>query len=180
MTRSFLKIPNMQKEENRMSEKSHVISTLVEHKPGVLQNVASLLNRRGFNIDSITVGTSEVEGLARMVFVVKGDEKVLEQVIKQLHKLVDVVKIKDLDPDYVLKRELCLVKVKTTREKSRSEIIEYADIFKAKIIDVCDDFITMEVTGNPEKIDSFLRLLKPFGIKKIARTGPTAIARGHH
>ena len=154
-----------------MSEKSHVISTLVEHKPGVLQNVASLLNRRGFNIDSITVGTSEVEGLARMVFVVKGDEKVLEQVIKQLHKLVDVVKIKDLDPDYVLKRELCLVKVKTTREKSRSEIIEYADIFKAKIIDVCDD---------PEKIDSFLRLLKPFGIKKIARTGPTAIARGHH
>ena len=163
-----------------MSEKSHVISTLVEHKPGVLQNVAGLLNRRGFNIDSITVGTSEVEGLARMVFVVKGDEKVLEQVIKQLHKLVDVVKIKDLDPDYVLKRELCLVKVKTTREKSRSEIIEYADIFKAKIIDVCDDFITMEVTGNPEKIDSFLRLLKPFGIKKIARTGPTALARGHH
>ena len=152
---SFLKILKMQKEENRMSEKSHVISTLVEHKPGVLQNVAGLLNRRGFNIDSITVGTSEVEGLARMVFVVKGDEKVLEQVIKQLHKLVDVVKIKDLDPDYVLKRE-------------------------AKIIDVCDDFITMEVTGNPEKIDSFLRLLKPFGIKKIARTGPTAIARGHH
>ena len=92
----------MQKEENRMSEKSHVISTLVEHKPGVLQKVAGLLNRRGFNIDSITVGTSEVEGLARMVFVVKGDEKVLEQVIKQLHKLVDVVKIKDLDPDYVL------------------------------------------------------------------------------
>ena len=161
---SFLKILKMQKEENRMSEKSHVISTLVEHKPGVLQNVAGLLNRRGFNIDSITVGTSEVEGLARMVFVVKGDEKVLEQVIKQLHKLVDVVKIKDLDPDYVLKRELCLVKVKTTREKSRSEIIEY----------------TMEVTGNPEKIDSFLRLMKPFGIKKIARTGPTAIARGHH
>ena len=144
------------------------------------KNVAGLLNRRGFNIDSITVGASEVEGLARMVFVVKGDEKVLEQVIKQLHKLVDVVKIKDLDPEYVLKRELCLVKVKTTREKSRSEIIEYADIFKAKIIDVCDDFITMEVTGNPEKIDSFLRLLKPFGIKKIARTGPTAIARGHH
>ena len=160
---NFLKILNMQKEEIRMSEKSHVISTLVEHKPGVLQNVAGLLNRRGFK-----------------VFVVKGDEKVLEQVIKQLHKLVDVVKIKDLDPDYVLKRELCLVKVKTTREKSRSEIIEYADIFKAKIIDVCDDFITMEVTGNPEKIDSFLRLLKPFGIKKIARTGPTAIARGHH
>ncbi len=104
-----------------MSEKSHVISTLVEHKPGVLQNVAGLLNRRGFNIDSITVGTSEVEGLARMVFVIKGDEKVLEQVIKQLHKLVDVVKIKDLDPEYVLKRELCLVKVKTGKADARSD-----------------------------------------------------------
>ncbi len=163
-----------------MSEKSHVISTLVEHKPGVLQNVAGLLNRRGFNIDSITVGASEVEGLARMVFVVKGDEKVLEQVIKQLHKLVDVVKIKDLDPEYVLKRELCLVKVKTGKADARSEIVQYADIFKAKIIDVCDDSISMEVTGHPDKIDSFLKLLEPFGIKKIARTGPTAIARGHH
>ena len=135
-----------------MSEKSHVISTLVEHKPGVLQNVAGLLNRRGFNIDSITVGASEVEGLARMVFVVRG----------------------------VLKRELCLVKVKTGKANVRSEVIQYADIFKAKIIDVCDDFITMEVTGHPDKIDSFLKLLEPFGIKKIARTGPTAIARGHH
>ena len=100
-----------------MSEKSHVISTLVEHKPGVLQSVAGLLNRRGFNIDSITVGASEVEGLARMVFVVKGDEKVLEQVVKQLHKLVDVVKIKDLDPEYVLKRELCLVRLRQQGKK---------------------------------------------------------------
>ena len=163
-----------------MANNSHVISTLVEDKPGVLQKVASLFTRRGFNIDSITVGASEVEGLARMVFVVKGDEKVLEQVIKQLHKLVDVVKIKDLDPEYVLKRELCLVKVKTGKANVRSEVIQYADIFKAKIIDVCDDFITMEVTGHPDKIDSFLKLLEPFGIKKIARTGPTAIARGHH
>ena len=171
---------NQLKEENNMTEKSHVISTLVEHKPGVLQKVASLLTRRGFNIDSITVGASEVEGLARMVFVVKGDEKVLEQVIKQLHKLVDVVKIKDLDPDYVLKRELCLVKVKTTKEKSKSEIIQYTDIFRANIIDVSDNNITIQVTGNPNKIDSFLRLVKPFGIIKIARTGPTAIARGHH
>lgn len=163
-----------------MTHDTHVISTLVEDKPGVLQKVASLLNRRGFNIDSITVGSSEVENLSRMVFVVKGDQKVLEQVIKQLHKLVDVVKIKEIDPDFVLKREICLVKVKTNKEKARSEIIEYADIFKAKIIDVCDDNMTMEVTGHPDKIDSFLRLLKPFGIKKIARTGPTAIARGHH
>lgn len=170
----------MLKEENNMADNSHVISTLVEDKPGVLQKVASLFTRRGFNIDSITVGSSEVENLSRMVFVVKGDEKVLEQVIKQLHKLVDVVKIKDLDPEFVLKRELCLVKVKTGNEKARSEVIQYADIFRAKIIDVCDDNLTIELTGNPTKIDSFIRLLKPFGIKKIARTGPTAVARGHH
>ena len=163
-----------------MANNSHVISTLVEDKPGVLQKVASLFTRRGFNIDSITVGSSEVENLSRMVFVVKGDEKVLEQVIKQLHKLVDVVKIKDLDPEFVLRRELCLVKVKTGNEKARSEVIQYADIFRAKIIDVCDDNLTIELTGNPTKIDSFIRLLKPFGIKKIARTGPTAVARGHH
>ena len=163
-----------------MADNSHVISTLVEDKPGVLQKVASLFTRRGFNIDSITVGSSEVENLSRMVFVVKGDEKVLEQVIKQLHKRVDVVKIKDLDPEFVLKRELCLVKVKTGNEKARSEVIQYADIFRAKIIDVCDDNLTIELTGNPTKIDSFIRLLKPFGIKKIARTGPTAVARGHH
>lgn len=159
---------------------SHVISTLVEDKPGVLQKVASLFTRRGFNIDSITVGSSEVENLSRMVFIVKGDEKILEQVIKQLHKLVDVVKIKDIDPEYVLKRELCLVQVKTSNEGSRSEIVQYADIFRAKIIDVSESNITIEITGHPDKIDSFLRLLKPFGIKKIARTGPTAVARGNH
>ena len=170
----------MLKEETNMADNSHVISTLVEYKPGVLQKVASLFTRRGFNIDSITVGSSEVENLSRMVFVVRGDERVLEQVIKQLHKLVDVVKIKDLDSDYVLKRELCLVKVKSSNENARSEIIQYTDIFRAKIIDVCDDNLTIEITGNPTKIDSFLRLLKPFGIKKIARTGPTAVARGHH
>lgn len=159
---------------------SHVISTLVEDKPGVLQKVASLFTRRGFNIDSITVGQSEVENLARMVFVVKGDEKVLEQVTKQLNKLVDVVKVKDLDPNYSVKRELCLVKVKSDDERSRSEIMQYVNIFRGKVIDVCDDNITLEITGDPDKVDALLGLLKPFGIKKIARTGPTAVSRGRH
>ncbi len=156
----------------------HIISTLVENKPGVLQKVTSLVSRRGYNIDSITVGESEISSLARMVFVVKGDEKVLEQVTKQLNKLVEVIKIKDLDPNNSVKRELALIKVKTEDARCRSEIIQYANIFRGKIIDVCDNSITIEMTGDPNKIDALISLLEPFGIKKIARTGPTAVSRG--
>lgn len=156
----------------------HVISTLVENKPGVLQKVTGLVSRRGYNIESITVGECEVPDLARMVFVVKGDQKVLEQVTKQLNKLVEVVKVKDLDPNNSVKRELALIKVKTEDDKIRSEIIQYANIFRGKIIDVCDDSLTIEITGSPDKIDALISLLKPFGIKKIARTGPTAVERG--
>jgi len=158
----------------------HVISTLVEDKPGVLQKVASLFTRRGYNIESITVGKSEVDNLARMVFIVNGDQKVLEQVTKQLNKLVDVIKVKDLDPNHSIKRELCLVKVNTTDLESKSQIMQYVHIFRARIVDVCEDNLTVEITGNPSKIDSLIELLEPFGIKKIARTGPTAISRGNY
>lgn len=156
----------------------HVISTLVENKPGVLQKVTSLVSRRGYNIDSITVGGSEVPHLARMVFVVEGDERVLEQVTKQLNKLVEVVKVKDLDPNNSVKRELSLIKVSTEDEKSRSEIMQYASIFRGKVIDVAENTITLEMTGDPNKIDALIGLLEPYGIKKIARTGPTAVSRG--
>ncbi|KZX12547.1 acetolactate synthase small subunit [Methanobrevibacter curvatus] len=156
---------------------SHVISTLVENKPGVLQKVASLFTRRGFNIESITVGSSEIEAYARMVIIVNGDEKTFEQITKQLNKLVDVVKIKELNPQITLKRELCLLKVKINNEKSKSEIIQYVSIFKGKIIDISENNITIEITGSPEKINGFISLLKVFGIRKISRTGPTAIER---
>ena len=156
----------------------HVISTLVENKPGVLQKVTGLISRRGYNIESIIVGECETPNLARMVFVVKGDEKVLEQVTKQLNKLVEVVKIKDLDPNNSVKRELALIKVKAEDDKIRSEIIQYANIFRGKIIDVSDSTLTIEITGGPDKIDALISLLKSFGIKKIARTGPTAVERG--
>ena len=155
----------------------HVISTLVEHKPGVLQKVAGLITRRGFNIDSITVGESEVDGLARMIIVVKGDQKTLEQVTKQLNKLVDVIKIKDIT-DIAVKRELCLIKVKVANEKARAEIIQYVDIFRAKIVDVCEKTLVIEITGDREKLDAFIKLLKGYGIKRISRTGLTAIYRG--
>lgn len=160
-----------------MKDECHIISTLVEDKPGVLQKVAGLFTRRGFNIDSITVGESEVEGLARMVMVVDGDKKTLEQVTKQLNKLVDVIKIKDISNNAV-KRGLCLIKVNIPNEKARAEIMQYANIFRAKIVDVCEETLIIEITGDMEKIDAFVSLLKGYGIKKISCTGLTAMPRG--
>ncbi|MBQ2652319.1 MAG: acetolactate synthase small subunit [Methanobrevibacter sp.] len=160
-----------------MDSNYHIISTLVEDKPGVLQKVAGLFNRRGFNIDSITVGESEVEGLSRMVISVHADQKGLEQVTKQLNKLVDVIKIKDITKNAV-KRELCLVKVNIPDADARSEIIQYSNIFRARIVDVTEETLLIEITGDKKKINSFISLLKGFGIKKISRTGLTAMARG--
>ena len=160
-----------------MDENYHVISTLVEDRPGVLQKVAGLFNRRGFNIDSITVGQSEVEGLSRMVITVHADESGLEQVTKQLNKLVDVIKIKDITKNAV-KKELCLIKVSIPNSKARAEIIQYTNIFKAKIVDVTDQTLLIELTGDKQKINAFISLVEGYGIKKIARTGLTAMARG--
>ena len=155
----------------------HIISTLVEDKPGVLQKVAGLFNRRGFNIDSITVGNSEVEGLSRMVISVHADKKGLEQVIKQLNKLVDVIKIKDITKTAV-KRELCLIKVNVPNEKARAEIMQYTNIFRAKVLDVTEETLVIELTGDKKKINAFISLVENYGIKRIARTGLTAMARG--
>ena len=160
-----------------MDVKYHVISTLVENKPGVLQKVAGLFTRRDFNIDSITVGESEVDGLARMVITVKAEDVVLEQVTKQLNKLVDVIKIKDITKNAV-KRELCLIKVNIPNEKARAEIIQYVNIFRAKIVDVTEETLIIEITGDIEKTNAFISLLKGYGIKRISRTGLTAMARG--
>ncbi len=160
-----------------MTLKYHVISTLVEDKPGVLQKVAGMFNRRGFNIDSITVGNSEVEGLSRMVITVHADEKGLEQVTKQLNKLIDVIKIKDITNNAV-KRELCLVKVNIPNEKARAEIMQYTNIFRAHILDVSEETLMVEITGDKKKVNAFISLLEGYGIKKIARTGLTAMSRG--
>ena len=149
----------------------------MENKPGVLQKVAGMFNRRGFNIDSITVGESEVDGLSRMVISVHADQKGLEQVTKQLNKLVDVIKIKDITQTAV-KRELCLIKVHIANEKARSEIMQYTSIFRAKIVDVCEETLIIELTGDIDKVDAFVSLLKGYGIKRISRTGLTAMARG--
>ncbi|MBM4240495.1 MAG: acetolactate synthase small subunit [Euryarchaeota archaeon] len=159
-------------------QRTHIISALVLHKPGVLQRIAGLFTRRGFNIDSITVGTSEHADIARITIIAKGDERVLEQITKQLNKLIDVIKVRDLDPESTVKRELCLIKVHAPSEQVRSEVVQYASIFRGRIIDVSPETLTIEITGASDKIDALIDMVRSFGIKEIARTGPTAISRG--
>jgi acetolactate synthase-1/3 small subunit len=155
----------------------HTLVALVEDKPGVLNRMASLFRRRGFNIESIAVGHSEVPHLSRMTFVVNGATTVVEQVRKQLDKVVDIVKVSDITGGDVVARELALIKVKAT-PATRSEIIQIVDIFRANIVDVASDSVTIEVTGDEDKVDSLFNLLRGFGIKEIARTGRIAMTRG--
>ncbi len=150
---------------------------LVEDKPGVLTRMASLFRRRGFNIESIAVGHSELPHLSRMTIVVDGTAGILEQVRKQLSKVVDVVKVTDVTADNITVRELALIKVRAT-SSTRSEIIEIADIFRANIVDVAADSLTIEITGDEDKVDSLVNLVRGFGIKEVARTGCIAMLRG--
>jgi len=155
----------------------HTIVALVEDKPGVLNRMASLFRRRGFNIDSIAVGRSELAGLSRMTVVVNGSAATVEQVRKQVDKVVDVVKVVDITDKNITTRELALIKVRAT-SANRSEIIEIVDIFRASIVDVAADSLTIEITGDEDKIDSLLNLIRSFGIREIARTGRIAMVRG--
>jgi acetolactate synthase I/III small subunit len=156
----------------------HTLSVLVENKPGVLARIAGLFSRRGFNIDSLAVGPTEVEELSRMTIVVDAAAQPLEQVTKQLNKLVNILKIVELEPGNAVERELQLVKVNATGT-SRSEIIEIADVFRAKIVDVDSDSLTIEATGSPEKLAAMVRLLSPYGIRELVRSGMIAVGRGN-
>jgi acetolactate synthase-1/3 small subunit len=156
----------------------YVIGALVEHKPGVLYEVANMFRRRGFNIESITVGRTEPKDQARMTIIVNGDEYTVEQVIKQLNKLINVIKVTLLEAGNTVSRELILIKVHTADSKARSDLIQYTDIFRGRVVDVAPDSMIIEVTGDSEKIDAFIELSRVFGIKEIARTGATALNRG--
>ncbi len=160
-----------------MTATKHTLVALVEDKPGVLNRVASLFRRRGFNIESIAVGRSEIPHLSRMTMVVDGAATMVEQARKQLDKLIDVVRVSDITDTDIVARELALIKVKAT-SSTRSEIIQIVDIFRANIIDVSPDSLTVEVTGDEDKIDSLFNLLRGFGIKELARTGRIAMTRG--
>lgn len=155
----------------------HTIVALVEDRPGCLNRISSLFRRRGFNIESLTVGHCELPGLSRMTIVVDGATTVVEQVTKQLYKIIDVVKVTDITEDMSVHRELVLVKVHST-SSTRSEIIQIVDIFRANIVDVAHDSLIVEVTGTEDKISSLIHLLKGFGIREIVRTGKVAMVRG--
>ena len=160
-----------------MNPTKHTLVALVADRPGVLNRVASLFRRRGFNIDSIAVGHTEQEGVSRMTIVVNGDTATVEQVRKQLDKVIEVIKVSDITKEGMVDRELALIKVKTT-PATRSEIMQIVDIFRANIVDVAADSLIVEVTGDEDKIDSLSNLLRDFGIKEIARTGRLAMTRG--
>ncbi|WP_395638468.1 acetolactate synthase small subunit [Pseudolysinimonas sp.] len=155
----------------------HVLSLLVEDKPGLLTRVAGLFARRGFNIESLAVGHSEIEGLSRITVVVDVEELPLEQVTKQLNKLVNVIKIVELDPDASVQREHLLIKVKV-ENGTRSQILEAVTLFRARVVDVAPDALVVEVTGDSGKVQALLRMLEPYGIKEIAQSGLLAIGRG--
>ncbi len=155
----------------------HTIVALVEDKPGVLNRIASLFRRRGFNMESVAVGHSETPHISRVTVIVDGSSATVEQVRKQLDKVIDVVKVVDISGENITTRELALVKVRAT-STTRSEIIEITDIFRGNIVDVGADSLTIEITGDEDKIDSFLNLLRSFGIREIARTGRIAMVRG--
>ena len=155
----------------------HTLSVLVENKPGVLARIAGLFSRRGFNIDSLAVGPTEHPEISRMTIVVNVEESPLEQVTKQLNKLIEVIKIVELEVREAIERELVLVKVKADVD-TRSQVLDVVQLFKARVVDVATDAITLEVTGNSDKLADFLKVIEPFGIRELVQSGLVAIGRG--
>jgi acetolactate synthase-1/3 small subunit len=158
--------------------KTFIVSAIVEHRPGVLYSVSNMFRRRGFNIETITVGMAEQSDLARMTITITGDDRTVDQVVKQLNKLIDVVKVSILEPKNTVTRELALVKVNTSDARVRSDVINYTEIFKGHVVDVSHYSLMVEITGDSDKITAFIDLMRPFGVKEIARTGVTALSRG--
>ena len=154
----------------------HTISVLVENKFGAFNRVAGMFAAKGYNIDSLSVGPTEEEAISRMTIVTRGDDQIIEQITKQLNKLINTVKVVDLTFESFVERELVLVKVQST-QSSRSEIMQIAEIFRAKVIDISPKSLTLEATGSQQKVDAIIKMLKPFGIKELARTGRVALKR---
>jgi acetolactate synthase-1/3 small subunit len=156
---------------------THTLSVLVEDKPGVLARVASLFSRRGYNIQSLAVGGTEQKDMSRMTIVVSVDESPLEQITKQLNKLVNVIKIVEQDEDHSVARELALIKVRADAT-TRGQVIEAVNLFRAKVVDVSTESLTIEATGTPAKLEAFLRVLEPYGIRELVQSGVVSLSRG--
>jgi|UniRef100_A0A7C1G0C7 acetolactate synthase-1/3 small subunit len=161
-----------------VSVRSHTLVVLVEDKPGVMNRIVSLFRQRGFNIDSIAVGHSETPGLSRITLVAQGDDRKIEQLVKQLYKILEVIKITDVTDENLIQRELALIKV-TATDRNRSDIMRLVtDVYQARIVDATPDSLIIEVTGPPDKIDSLITMVRSYGIKELARSGVIAMARG--
>src|SRR3954468_6340875 len=176
-TKEVLNLEDLQASGGMRTGRKHVLSMLVENKPGVLARIAGLFARRGFNIDSLAVGPTDDVHTSRITLTVDGAAHPIDQVTKQLHKLVNVIKIRDLEPDEAVARELALFKVAADSE-TRGQVMQFADIFRGKVIDVSKRSITIEVTGADDKIEAFEQVIRPFGLIEMVRTGEIAISRG--
>jgi acetolactate synthase I/III small subunit len=176
-TKEVLSLDELEAAVGLRTGRTHILSILVENKPGVLTRIAGLFARRGFNIATLAVGPTDDDSISRVTLTLDGAVHPIDQVTKQLHKLVNVLKIRDLEPDATLARELALFKV-ASDGASRAEVMQLCEIFRTKIVDVTKRSVIVEVTGTPEKVDAFERLVRPFGLIEMARTGAIAISRG--
>ncbi len=176
-TKEVLSLDELEAVSGLRTGRKHILSIMVENKPGVLTRIAGLFARRGFNIDTLTVGPTDDESISRITLTLDGAVHPIDQVTKQLHKLVNVLKIRDLEPEETLARELAVFKV-AADGSGRAEVMQICEIFRAKIVDVTKRSVVVEVTGTYDKIDAFERLVRPFGLIEMARTGEIAISRG--
>ncbi|HEY5317720.1 MAG TPA: acetolactate synthase small subunit [Solirubrobacteraceae bacterium] len=176
-TKEVLSLDELEATTGLRTGRKHILSILVENKPGVLTRIAGLFARRGFNIDTLAVGPTDDPSVSRVTLTLDGAKHPIDQVTKQLHKLVNVLKIRDLEPDETLARELALFKVNADGV-ARAEVMQICEIFRAKIVDVTKRSVVVEVTGPHEKVEAFERLVRPFGLIEMARTGEIAISRG--
>src|SRR3954451_22919062 len=176
-TKEVLRLEDLEAAGNIRTGRKHVLSVLVENKPGVLTRISGLFARRGFNIDTLAVGPTDDPTISRITITLDGASHPIDQVTKQLHKLINVIRIRDLEPDETIAREMSLFKVNADGQ-SRGEIMQLSDIFRARIVDVSSRTVTIEVTGTSEKIEAFEGMVRPFGLVEMVRTGEIAIARG--
>ena len=176
-TKEILNLEDLEASGGIRTGRKHVLSILVENKPGVLARIAGLFARRGFNIDSLAVGATDDTSISRITLTLDGAAHPIDQVTKQLHKLVNVIKIRDLEPHEAVARELALFKISADGD-SRAQIMQFTDIFRGKVIDVSKRSVTVEITGTDDKIEAFERMIRPFGLIEMVRTGEIAVSRG--
>jgi acetolactate synthase-1/3 small subunit len=177
-TKEVLNLEELEAAGGMMTGRRHILSLLVENKPGVLARIAGLFARRGFNIDSLAVGPTDDTSLSRITLTVDGAAQPIDQVTKQLHKLVNVIKIRDLEPAETVARELALFKISCAEGESRAQVMQFTDIFRGKVVDVSKRSVTVEVTGTDDKIEAFEEMVRPFGLIEMVRTGEIAVSRG--